>query len=102
MEFSSSRKVNNLLFCSIVSRALASLDPRIRPAPLPIKLNGFDEPTQPEVSMTESHTHWCASRRLCKQIATINNHETSCHVVCCTAHQEEHYFGDIVWFSHSS
>jgi len=40
---------------------LASLDPRIRPAPLPIKLNGFDEPTQPEVSMTESHTR-CASR----------------------------------------
>jgi hypothetical protein len=56
MEFSSSRKVNNLLFCSIVSQALASLDPRIRPAPLPIKLNGFDEPTQPEVTMTESHT----------------------------------------------
>src|SRR5437879_4095447 len=65
MEFSSSRKVNNLLFCSIVSRALASLDPRIRPAPLPIKLNGFDEPTQPEVSMTESHTH-CASRGHCE------------------------------------
>jgi len=39
---------------------LASLDPRIRPAPLPIKLNGFDEPTQPEVTMTESHTR-CAS-----------------------------------------
>jgi len=35
---------------------LASLDARIRPAPLPIKLNGFDEPTQPEVTMTESHT----------------------------------------------
>ncbi len=26
------------------------------------------------------------SSRLCEQIATINNHETSCHVVCCTAH----------------
>ena len=40
--------------------------------------------------------------RLCEQIATINNHETSSHVVCCTAYQEEHNFGDIVWFSHSS
>ena len=52
---------NNLLFCSNVPQALAPLAPRIRPAPFPLKLNRFDEATQPEVTMTESHSR-CASR----------------------------------------
>jgi len=50
MEFSSFRKANNLLFCSIVSQALDSL------LLLPFKLNGFDEATLLGVTMTESRT----------------------------------------------
>jgi hypothetical protein len=55
-EFSSSRKANTLLFCSIVPQALAPLDPLLRHEPPFHKLSRFDELTPAGVSMTESHT----------------------------------------------
>ena len=61
MELSSSRTVNSLLFCSIVSSLLHLLDLLVCLSPRHFHLSRFDEPTQPAVTMTESHTR-CASR----------------------------------------
>src|SRR5690349_14728205 len=66
MELSSSRTVNSLLFCSIVFSLLHLLDLLVCLSPRHLHLSRFDEPTQPAVTMTESHTR-CAIRGILQE-----------------------------------